>query len=916
MRAQPIVARWIPWLLLLILIGTPVAAGEAAAAMEPAKLRGVDPLPPPEYAPIDRRIQGQTYWEQPPAVLSAYDGTWFDYRAILWHSPAPEQAEQDIFFSRIRELNFTGGMAYSQKAPDAWTRAGFPYYRTNLCNQLYLRNKSLKDKTAKLKKERTPALLHREPSLEDPAMLAAELALARSGAALDKASQEKVLGYDLRDEASYTSSAVPIEFDFSPVSLTGFRAWLKTQYADLEALNRQWETQFADWEAVLPMTVNELFQREYKNKKDLSAVNLAPCLDHRAYNDYLWFRTLTTYKAEIDRQLAGAPVGISGTQMPSCWGGFNYDLYGRLLTWCEYYDICGSREVLRGLTQEDMPLCSATPYDNTTHSALRQWASLLHGDQGCLVWPYDDQAPPESRFRLLDLRQKTQPITAAGKILQANFAELRCGIAPLLNRARFQHDGIAILYHQPSIQADWFFEVKRDGASWVNRASSWESSHNYMAAQRVGLHKLLEDCGLQYTYCRGEDLIKGRLLGAGIRVLILTRNVCLSDGEIAGLQKFVEAGGVVVADLMPGRLDNHGTVRTGPAAAAVEALFGLQRAPFAWEEELKEEKDAGYGDGYGTPFKLTCSQPIAGLAATAARILRGFHEPGLQTAPGATAHATWTPVQPAAGAAPATGGGAALIVKTHGRGKAITLNFDWPNYPVDRNLPPAAGAVAELQTLWSALLRETAGVQPRVELRDTAGNYPASVETIHYADGDNHIFAFINNREVRIDWATLQDTAAAGQADFPPRPVTLKLPTTMVAFDVLNRKDLGVGTEFKGVVPAFRPWIVALRPYRVGELSVASSGQLDAAGTLDLKVTLSAVAGAKIGNHVAHVALLDRDGNPAPAGVLNLPLPGGRYEGRIDLSRVDVALHPRPWKLALHDVTGGAAMTIEVKPKE
>lgn len=53
------------------------------------------------------------------------------------------------------------------------------------------------------------------------------------------------LFYNLADEAGIADLAAAWDFDFSPASLAGFRAWLRTQYRDLNALNRQWSTSFA-----------------------------------------------------------------------------------------------------------------------------------------------------------------------------------------------------------------------------------------------------------------------------------------------------------------------------------------------------------------------------------------------------------------------------------------------------------------------------------------------------------------------------------------------------------------------------------------------------------------------------------------------------------------------------------------------
>ena len=69
---------------------------------------------------------------------------------------------------------------------------------------------------------------------------------------------------------------------------------------------------------------------------------------------------------------------------------------------------------------------------------------------------------------------------------------------------------IAVGYHT---ELDELRSAARDGKSWINRTSSWESSHNYAAAGRVGYYKLLEDlgCCLLYTSPSPRDLSTSRM---------------------------------------------------------------------------------------------------------------------------------------------------------------------------------------------------------------------------------------------------------------------------------------------------------------------------------------------------------------------------------------------------------------------
>ncbi len=843
---------------------------------------------------INPARNGLAQWQEPPKVVSPYAADWGDYRALLWHEPSGiDRAKWPLFFQRLREMNFIGGMAYSDNDPTPWAEARLPYYRTNICNLLYIRNKSYGKKLSALKKSRTHELLHRDPSLEDPETLAGELRRCETISAMDKATRP--LAYDLRDEASYTAFAAPVEFDFSPVSLAAFREWLKTQYADLAALNRQWETDFASWDAAMPFTVNETRERELKR---LERCNLSPLADHRAYNDFIWCKTLRAYAAKIHENDPGAPVGISGTQMPSAWGGFNFDLLGKTLTWVEHYDDCGSREIIRGLFPEHTPAIAATSHANTTDDTLRMWYNLLHGDAGGLVWPFKGNDLALGSL-LAEMRTDGWPLTPRGRNIAATFAEARCGLAPLLRAGRFQTDPVAILYHQPSIRADWFFEVKRDAASWVHRSSSFESEHNYMATGRVGMHKLLEDLGYQYAYARPDDLLGDALAARGIRVLILPRNLCLSDAEAAGLRRFVEGGGVLLTDLMAGRMDEHCRVRSADGLKAVNDLLGVERAAFAFQEETKPEaKGSGYEGGYGTALKLAMLDDFGPLKKGQSVEIQGFQEPGLKAAKGAIAHAT----------SPA---GDALIVRALGKGKVVTLNFDIPNYEVERTGSDRESRPAAARAILRHVLEGVAGIVPPVKVVASGPDHPVGAELIRYRDGDAEYLAVINNRNVQIDWATLADTALERErkARAEPYLVTIRLPKPMHAFEVRLRKALGRVDTIQAELTPHRPIILALLPYAVAKLDAGGGeGKLTKEGHLPVKLSVVA-GGARPGNHVVHCELRDAKGGPVPEGVVNVPLPGGRYEGAIDLSHV---AGPGPWTLRLRDVASAAEAEIKV----
>lgn len=134
------------------------------------------------------------------------------------------------YFSALKTMNVTGSMVYRQGDPAPNNAAKMPFYCTNLCNQLYLRNKSGKEIRESFNQKRTHENCVRKPSLEDPKTDADERQEAARAA--KRLHANKPLGYDLRDEGTYViSSACPFDFDFSEASLACFRQWLKKNTA-------------------------------------------------------------------------------------------------------------------------------------------------------------------------------------------------------------------------------------------------------------------------------------------------------------------------------------------------------------------------------------------------------------------------------------------------------------------------------------------------------------------------------------------------------------------------------------------------------------------------------------------------------------------------------------------------------------
>jgi hypothetical protein len=714
----------------------------------------------------------------------------------------------------------------------------------------------------------------------------------QAAAVAQRCGKLKPMSYDLRDEGTYTTGACnPFDFDFSAVSLAAFRQWLKAKYGTLEALNASWETAYKAWDEVTPLMTDEIQAREFKR---MAQANFTPWADHREYNDDTFTAAVARYRDEIHRHDAGAPVGFSGSQMPSAYGGFDYWKVCNTVSWIEHYDICGSREVIASLLPRRYPSIRGTFFNGVQKDAgieaRKMWSYALHGDSGGLVWPYDDKtktATGELKNMFIDL--DGAKLTKEGEALGRIFQDLRGGVPCLLRHAQAQTPPVAILYSQASLRADWPLEVKRDGKTWCNRYGSYETSHNYYAAGREGYGRLIEDLGLQFTYLASAQVESGELLKRGIRLLLVPRGLALSKKESAAMQSFVEQGGVLVTDLMAGRMNEN--CRVWPESPGpLDALLGLTRAPFAFEEETKEDDETkGYKGGFGRAIDITLAEDFGSLKKGEKFAVQGFQEPGLKAG---TARALGTSAT-----------GPVILENKIGKGFAYTLNFDLPNYLEQRAQPKATELTAPARRLFLAFARQ-ANVQPPAQVSRKGGaEHPVGIETFHYTLGAAEFFAFHVNASVRIE-IDLSDSGQ-GVAALGTEPLVIKFPRKAFVTEMRSGRSFGQTDTVEMAPEKDRPLVFSLLPYELKILTVGSGKISD--GRLPLSVSIQTSAAAE--DHVVHAEFVDKAGAVVPESVVNLPLVKGAYTGAIDCSFVP---GDGPWTLRLRDVASGKTVELNV----
>jgi hypothetical protein len=548
---------------------------------------------------------------------------WRDYRTIMWVGDSANQHPEKLplFFQRLREMGINSAMIYGEANPQTLVDNHFPYYVENMVNRGLCMKFNSKvvdwDKfvTDWARNGRPESALMRDYCLDDPEWLNSSREVI--GSIVRRNKDHQPLAYDIRDELSTTISANPFDYDFSPVALERFRILLKTQYADLAALNAEWETQFGAWNDVRPFTTDQIKNRMASGepnprgqpdwqqvqqlrfqpaaaRKNPTRWNFSPWADFRTYMDISLARALDEFRRTAHEIDPNTPVGIEGTQMPHAFGGYDLWRLSQVLDWVEPYDIGGARAIF-GSFMPGKPILT-TVFESQTRAAQRRlWHLLLEGDRGCLIWWSED---------CIDWKHPDWPLTWKAKALVPVLHEMTSPLAHLFLGADHESDPVIIHYSQPSIQVDWLIESTVDGSTWLRRFSSFEAERNQMARTRVAWLKGLQDLGYSPVFISSAELEQGKLQTLTNPVLILPNSLALSEKESAQVESLLKpaANGSALTTLFvegqAGIFDEHGKLRTVLGNGGVLRQVSTNTGCLAVESNGRITKTAEGSCGY------------------------------------------------------------------------------------------------------------------------------------------------------------------------------------------------------------------------------------------------------------------------------------------------------------------------------
>lgn len=367
------------------------------------------------------------------------------------------------------------------------------------------------------------------PCFTDPKFLEGER--QKLAQTTEKLKKYSLAGYTLGDECFFLTKNV--DACMSPTCNADFVSYLKEQYGNLDALNREWGTSLKDWTEATPITLEEA-------KK---TGQFARWADHRLHMESTFAAVMRNADQAIRATDPTARVGFDGPFVTNSYAGYDWWKLAKEFTMLGlYWHQPEQTEQMRCFLQ---PGTTPTGYwyggyygwRREGHERYVPWHTMLHGFNTawwfCLATPaapYDE----EDAFAP-DLRPYPEFLWT---VEECN--AIKRGIGKLLLHADRQNDGIAILYSQASVHAATIYPTF-GGVNAAQNGADW----------------LLEDSGLQYNYVSYEELAKGVLQKSGYKVCVLPNCQAISTEEAEQLRKFVIAGGLLVADVGAGRMDGH-----------------------------------------------------------------------------------------------------------------------------------------------------------------------------------------------------------------------------------------------------------------------------------------------------------------------------------------------------------------------
>ncbi len=486
------------------------------------------------------------------------------FSLVLW-TPL-ERASDEARLAAVRAAGFDAINLGPTGDPAPLRKQGLGFYLDQPIGKgfLELRDAEWKPIAEAYEATRDASQLARPACLRDEELLA-QLG-ARAATNVSRLAGDGLRFVALADEASSTRHNNPLDVCRCSRCLDAFRAFAKARYATIEAINDAWGTQFAGFDAVEPLTTDQVRRRELGGV--LLPGNLTPFSDWLTFVDEGFAAAVQRLRTQAADAAKGAPVGLTGVQAPLAFGGHDYFRLLKGSTLVEAYDLGGAVDLARSAAKNARrwsTLQLPTESDASTADLLvaRLVEAAMRGDSGTVAWNDD---------RVLAADGSLTPVGSAMRLAVQSARPVLDACAGAAVKAH----SVWICESQASVRAWWMIDSEQDGLTWVRRLSSHEITHSTSAAARRGWIKLLSDIGVTPQFV-SEDEMPTRLLQERPALLVLPATIALSDRACRSIAAFVQQGGALLADHTPALYDERLRLR---ASGGLDDVFGIQQRSF------------------------------------------------------------------------------------------------------------------------------------------------------------------------------------------------------------------------------------------------------------------------------------------------------------------------------------------------
>ncbi len=427
--------------------------------------------------------------------------------------------------------------------------------------------------------------------------------------------------------AYWSEGLVGQQICYCPHTLAHFHRWLRKSNRDLDALNRAWNTRYADWSDITPDRGTRITPSavEVAWRTFMDNVQIAAVLKARAAT----IRAADPLKRPVFAHKGGPVIGSGqdwtyarcqdflGSSTYPAWGCLNgmddgakrpFERHTALLG--ELWEGVALRfDYIRSANVPGAPVWAAEfqggPVSTGFHKGrvpspddIRRWmlAAIGAGVNAISFWVTraEIMSSEMNGFSLLDSEGDTTPrLAEAGRIGKALNRHPELFGKPTLPQAK-----VAILIDETNYQ---YCSCVTDAGSNLNFSVR-------------GWYRLLWDAGMAVDFVEASQLNDKRT--GRYKALIFPFPYALSETTATSLTRLVKQGVHLVCEAVPGRVDANAFCNRGELSPLMRKLFGVSQRSLALVREPEggtrwSPPERTWGE-YLEPALLTGTGPLVG----------------------------------------------------------------------------------------------------------------------------------------------------------------------------------------------------------------------------------------------------------------------------------------------------------------